>query len=177
MLKDWHNRSPNSPLSALPMGVASDSAGSGGELERAMAELKTKRTDADVPGFVAGIGDQNRRQDAGALLELMHRVTGSQAALWGSYMVGFGEYGYRYATGRTGTWFTIGFAPRKQNLTLYLYGGFEDEQTAALLQRLGPHSTGKGCLYVKRLDDVDLVVLEDLLRRSVARAADEAPVA
>jgi hypothetical protein len=139
-----------------------------------MAELKTRRNDGDVGEFVAGIADERRRRDAAALVELMGRVTGEAPAMWGTSMVGFGDQPYRYASGRSGTWFTIGFAPRKQNTTLYLYGGFEDDATVALLERLGPHSTGKGCLYVKRLEDVDADVLEQLLRRSVARRATEA---
>jgi hypothetical protein len=140
-----------------------------------MAELKTKRNDGDVAAFVAGIDNEDRRRDAAALIEVMSRVTGDPGEMWGTSIVGFGEYTYRYATGRTGTWFTVGFAPRKQNMTLYLYGGYDDQETTALLERLGPHSTGKGCLYVKRLDDVDPAVLENVIRRSVARAADQPP--
>jgi hypothetical protein len=140
-----------------------------------MAENKTQRTPADVGAFVAGIADERRRRDAAALVELMTRVTGEAPAMWGSGIVGFGERPYAYASGRSGTWFTIGFAPRKAQLVLYPYGGFEDDETAALLARLGPHSTGKGCLYVKRLADVDAAALEDLLRRSVERAREEPP--
>ena len=137
-----------------------------------MAELKTRRNDGDVAAFVAGIPDDRKRRDAAQLVELMGRVTGCQAEMWGTSIVGFGQRHYTYASGREGDWFTIGFSPRKANLTLYTYGGFEDDETAALLQRLGPHSTGKGCLYVKRLSDVDQEVLERLLRRSVARSAE-----
>jgi hypothetical protein len=136
-----------------------------------MAELKTQRNDANVADFVAGIADENRRKDAATLIALMSRVTGKPAEMWGTGIVGFGEYTYRYASGRTGTWFTIGFAPRKQSMTLYLYGGFDDDETADLLQRLGPYTTGKGCLYIKRLDNVDPAVLEGLLRRADTRAA------
>jgi hypothetical protein len=135
-----------------------------------MAELKTQRNTTDVAGFVAGIADQNRRTDAARLIEVMTRVTGSPAAMWGTGIVGFGEYSYRYASGQSGTWFTIGFAPRKQSTTLYLYGGFEDDETAALLAGLGPHSIGKSCLYIKRLEAVDLDVLENMLRRAHSRA-------
>ena len=137
-----------------------------------MAELKTRRNDGDVGAFVAAIADEGKRRDAAALLELMGRVTGCEGEMWGTSIVGFGQRHYTYASGREGDWFTIGFSPRKANLTLYTYGGFEDDETAALLQRLGPHSTGKGCLYVKRLADVDPEVLERLLRRSVARSAE-----
>jgi hypothetical protein len=140
-----------------------------------MAELKTQRNDGNVADFVAGIADENRRQDAADLVALMSRVTGSAAEMWGTAIVGFGEYTYRYASGRTATWFPVGFAPRKQNLALYLYGGYDDAEAAALLQRLGPHKTGKGCLYVKRLGDVDPLALADLLRRAVTRAAESEP--
>jgi hypothetical protein len=138
-----------------------------------MAELKTQRNDGDVAAFVAGIADERRREDAATLVGLMGRVTGRAPEMWGTAIVGFGERSYRYASGRSGTWFTIGFSPRKANTTVYTYGGFDEPETAALLERLGPHSTGKGCLYVKRLADVDAGVLESLLRRAVARA-DEA---
>jgi hypothetical protein len=137
-----------------------------------MAELKTRPNDGDVGAFVAGIADDRKRRDAAALVELMGRVTGCEARMWGTSIVGFGDRHYTYASGRQGDWFTIGFSPRKANLTLYTYGGFDDDEIAALLQRLGPHSTGKGCLYVKRLDDVDPEVLEGLLRRSVAQQAE-----
>ena len=137
-----------------------------------MAELKTRRNDGDVGAFVAGIADDGKRRDAAALLALMGRVTGCEAEMWGASIVGFGERPQRYADGHTATWFTIGFSPRKANLTMYTYGGFDDAETVALLQRLGPHSTGKGCLYVKRLSDVDQEVLETLLRRSVAQSAE-----
>jgi hypothetical protein len=139
-----------------------------------MAELKTQRNDASVADFVAGIEDEKRRADATALIELMGRVSGSPATMWGTGMVGFGEYSYRYASGQSGTWFILGFAPRKQNTTLYLYGGMQDEETVALRAALGPHSTGKGCLYVKRLSAVDPEVLEQLVRRAHARAVQEA---
>jgi hypothetical protein len=135
-----------------------------------MAELKTQRNDADVAGFVAGITDENRRTEAAALVRLMSRVTGKPAEMWGTNIVGFGEYTYHYASGRSGTWFILGFAPRKQAMTLYLYGGFDDEETGALLATLGPHSIGKGCLYVKRLDAVDPEVLEKILSRAHTRA-------
>ena len=139
-----------------------------------MAELKTRRNDDDVAAFVAGIPDERKRRDAAALVDLMGRVTGCEAEMWGTAIVGFGRRHYTYASGREGDWFTIGFSPRKAALTVYTYGGFDDEETAALLQSLGPHSTGKGCLYVKRLDDVDPGALERILRRSVA-LSDQSP--
>ena len=140
-----------------------------------MAELKTQRNDADVAGFVAGIIDEKRRTDSTALVELMSRVTGESATMWGTNIVGFGEYSYRYASGRSGTSLAVGFAPRKQAMTMYLYGGFEDEEIAALLATLGPHAIGKGCLHVKRLDAVDVQVLEKIVRRAYTRALQSKP--
>ena len=96
----------------------------------------------------------------------MTELAGEPPALWGTSMVGFGSYSYTYASGRSGEWFAVGFAPRKQALTLYLMDGFGDYEE--LLARLGPHKTGKSCLHVKRLDDVDEAVLRELIARSLA---------
>ena len=135
-----------------------------------MAALKTTRTDADVPAFLAAIADVDQRADAVALCDLMHDVTGEQPALWGDAMVGFGSYRYRYASGHTGEWFAVGFSPRKRNLTLYFMDGFGDYE--ALLAELGPHSTSKSCLYVKRLDDLDRDVLRQMVAASYRHALD-----
>jgi uncharacterized protein DUF1801 len=121
---------------------------------------------AAVEAFIAAIPDEARRRDAARLVALMRQVTGIQPAMWGTGMVGFGSYHYRYASGREGDTFLVGFAPRKNNLTLYIMDGFSGYET--LLERLGKHSTGKSCLYIKRLDDVDTGVLEELVRASVA---------
>jgi hypothetical protein len=129
-------------------------------------EQKTKPTRADVEAFLAGIPDDVRRADARQLCTLMAEVTGEPAELWGSSIVGFGSYDYRYESGHEGTSALAGFAPRKQHLVIYLVGGFEDKH-AKLMAELGPHKTGKGCLYVKRLADVDLEVLRELIDRSV----------
>ena len=138
-----------------------------------MAELKTKQTAASVSAFIAAQKDPALRKDCKALVKLMSAVTKAKPKLWGSSIVGFGSYHYRYASGREGEWMLLGFSPRKQALTLYVMGGFEDEQ--ALLQNLGTFKTGKACLYVKRLADLEPKALEKLLRRSVkavkARAA------
>jgi hypothetical protein len=130
-----------------------------------VAELKTKPTGASVEAFVQGIADETRRQDCTTLLGLMRRVTGAEPAMWGTSIVGFGSYHYRYASGREGDWFVTGFSPRKRDLTLYIMAGFSDHDD--LLERLGPHKTGKSCLYVKRLADLDLEVLETLVAASV----------
>lgn len=131
-----------------------------------MAELKTKPNDADVDAFLASVPDQGKRVDSHALRELMAGVTGDPGAMWGSSIVGFGSYSYRYASGRTGEWFAVGFSPRKQNLTLYIMDGFDGYDE--LLGKLGNHSTGKSCLYVKRLSDEDTDVLRELVEASVA---------
>ena len=132
-----------------------------------MAELKTRPGDASVESFVASIADESRRQDSRALLELMSEVTGESPRMWGENIVGFGSYHYRYESGREGDWFLAGFSPRKQNLTVYLMSGFDGY--GQLLARLGKHKTGKACLYLKRLDDVDRDVLRELVRRSVEK--------
>ena len=130
-----------------------------------MAELKTKLTDASVKDFLDGIADERKRQDSYAILAMMQEVTGVEAKMWGDSIVGFGSYHYKYASGREADWMLVGFSPRKQNLTLYIMSGFE--QYDELLQRLGKHSTGKACLYVKRLADIDLAVLRELVKLSV----------
>lgn len=130
-----------------------------------MAELKTKETDASVAAFVEAIQDDRRRADARAILDLMQEVTGEPATMWGESIVGFGRYHYKYESGREGDWFLTGFSPRKQNLTLYIMAGFD--QYDDLMDRLGKYRTGKSCLYVKSLDQIDQTVLRELVARSV----------
>ena len=130
-----------------------------------MAELKTKRTEASVDDFIAGIADEQRRDDCRALLTMMKRVSKAPPKMWGASMVGFGSYHYRYASGREGEWFLAGFSPRRQDLTVYVMAGFEDYPE--LMARLGKYKTGKSCLYLKRLSDVDAAVLEKLIAASV----------
>lgn len=137
-----------------------------------MSELKTKKNDGSVKEFVNSIPDPLRRSDCEKLLALMHDVTDETPSMWGSSMVGYGTYDYTYATGRQGTWFKFGFSPRKQNLTLYFMTGFDDYAKASkydpqpLLNKLGKHSTGKSCLYIKSLDDIDISVLQKLIKSS-----------
>jgi hypothetical protein len=133
------------------------------------AELKTKLTDQSVTGFLDGIQDEKRRAECYTILELMQSVTQAEPKMWGDAIVGFGSYHYRYASGREGDWFPVGFSPRKQNLTLYFMGGLAPLE--ALLSKLGKFTTGKGCLYIKRLEDVDLSTLKELVRQSVASLA------
>jgi hypothetical protein len=133
-----------------------------------VAELKTQPTGDDVEAFLAAIPDEQRRADARAVCDLLARVTGKPAVMWGKAIVGFGQQHLRYDSGRELDWMVIGFSPRKANTTIYLSGGLDTY--ADLLSRLGKHTTGGGCLYLKRLADVDPAVLEELLTRSVAHA-------
>lgn len=128
------------------------------------ADRKTHPTDADVTASLDAVPDERRRADALEVLDLMREVTGAQPRMWGPSMVGFGRQPYRTADGKEHEWFAVGLAPRKAALTLY--GLTYDDSNSDLLERLGPHTTGKGCLYVKRLEDVDREVLTELVRRS-----------
>ncbi|MFI0607308.1 MAG: DUF1801 domain-containing protein [Anaerolineae bacterium] len=130
-----------------------------------MSQLKTVPNDASVDAFLAGV-DGRRQQDCLTLMDLMREATGEEPRMWGEAIVGFGSYRYRYASGREGDWFLAGFSPRKQNLTLYLMGGFQGYPE--LLAALGRHSTGQSCLYVKSLADVDMDRLRSLVQASVA---------
>jgi len=130
-----------------------------------MAELKTKRNDESVDEFIDRIDDDAKRGDSRTLRGLMAEATGDPGAMWGSSIVGFGTIDHRYASGREIEWFKVGFSPRKQTMTLYIMDGFDEYET--FLGKLGKHSTGKACLYVKRLSDIDMNVLTDLVGRSV----------
>jgi len=124
----------------------------------------TRATDADVTTYLEGVTDERRRDDARAAVELMRDVTGAAPRMWGTSTIGFGRQPYRTADGKEREWFAVGLAPRKAALTLY--GLTYPDSNADLLERLGPHTTGQGCLYVKRLDDVDRDVLRELVQRS-----------
>lgn len=130
-----------------------------------MSELKTKQHDGDVNEFLDAVKNPRRREDARRVLDLMRKVTGEPPKMWGSSIVGFGSYHYKYASGREGDWMITGFSPRKQNLTIYIMPGFSE--FASLLDRLGKHKISKSCLYLNKLDDVDLEVLAELVRESV----------
>ncbi|NLF13554.1 MAG: DUF1801 domain-containing protein [Anaerolineaceae bacterium] len=133
-----------------------------------MTEPKTKPTDASVQEFLGSVDNDRRREDGFALLEMMREVTGEEPRMWGPSIVGFGSYHYKYQSGREGDTIVAGFSPRKQNLTLYLTGGLDEYRE--LLGRLGKHKTGKGCLYINKLQDVDLNTLRELIRQSVEEA-------
>ncbi len=134
-----------------------------------MTELKTKANDGSVEGFLNSVENTRRREDSFKVLQLMKDVTGEEPRMWGSSIVGFGSYQYKYASGREGEWMVIGFSPRKQSLTLYIMDGFAEYD--ALLGDLGKHRTGKSCLYINKLDDVDMDVLRDLVQKSVEHMA------
>ena len=130
-----------------------------------MAENKTKRTNVRVSDFLNGVEDPARRADAKKVASMMRRVTGKRARMWGPSMVGYGKYSYQYESGRKGEWMLTGFAPRKQNLVVYIMPGFKpfDSQMA----KLGKYKTGKSCLYINKLEDIDERVLEKLIADSV----------
>ena len=134
----------------------------------AKAELKTKPTEVTVEQFIAGLPEERRREQARALDATYRRVTGLEPKMWGPSIVGYGSYDYRYDSGRSGTMCKAGFSPRKAALTLYLVDDYHSRQAEAdaLFARLGKHSTGKSCLYVKRLDQVDMTALEGLIALS-----------
>ena len=140
-----------------------------------MAEIKTKPTQADVDDFIASVEKPVRRADARVLRDLMERVTGEPATMWGPSIVGFGSYHYRYASGHEGDACRLGFSPRSANLVLYV-GGFPDYE--ALLAKLGKHKRSKACLYLNKLADVDMAVLEEIARRTyqATEGADHCPV-
>ena len=130
-----------------------------------MAEIKTKRNKASVSGFLAKIPDKQRRADCQVVLKMMQEASGEKPQMWGPSIVGFGSYHYKYATGREGDMPITGFSPRKQDLTLYIMGGFGRYKD--LMKKLGKFKTGVGCLYIKRLDDVHLPTLKKLIRANV----------
>jgi hypothetical protein len=133
------------------------------------AENKTKPTDVDPAAFIAAIPDEKRRVDCAALAEIMREVTGQEPVMWGDSIVGYGRYPYKYASGRSGEWMTTGFSPRKDAITLYFCYYLEEQ--ADLLAKLGKHKIGKGCLYIKRLSDIDEGVLRELIAKTTGDQA------
>ena len=131
-----------------------------------MAKMKTTPTQASVDAYIDAVEDEQKRADCRAIAAMMAEVTGAPARMWGPSIVGFGTYHYRYASGREGDFMETGFAARKRAITLYIMAGFSEY--GDLLAKLGKHDTGKSCLYVKRLADVDLAVLREMVERSVA---------
>lgn len=130
-----------------------------------MADNKTKATGASVTAFLSAIDDNEKRRDCKRVAAMMRKATGNRAKMWGTSIVGFGRYHYKYASGREGDFMITGFSPRAQSLTLYIMPGFK--QFEPLMNKLGKFKTGKSCLYIKRLSDIDESVLEQLINRSV----------
>jgi len=131
-----------------------------------MAHNKTKPTQQKVSEFIAGIEDRVKRDDCRELMKLMSEITGNRAKMWGPSIVGYGKYHYKYESGREGDFFLTGFSPRKQALSIYIISGFDINPK--LMEKLGKYKTGKSCLYVKKLDDLDRSVLAQLVKESVA---------
>jgi hypothetical protein len=136
-----------------------------------MGRLKTVPNKINIDRFLNHIEDQKKRDDSYVLLNLMKKITGEAPQMWGASIIGFGKYHYKYESGREGDWFLTGFSPRKQNLTLYIMSGFE--QYEEFLIKLGKFKTGKSCLYIKKLEDIDLKVLEQLIRQSTRYLANK----
>lgn len=131
------------------------------------AELKTKVNDASVEKFLDTVKDEQTHKDCYEILKMMENITKEKAKMWGSSIVGFGSYHYKSKSGREGDWMLTGFSPRKQNITLYLMGGFNESKD--LLKKLGKYKTSVGCLYIKKLEDVDKKVLKELVSASVKK--------
>ena len=134
-----------------------------------MAELKTKKNDDSVEAFLNSVDHDKRREDAFKVLELMKEVTGEEPKMWGGSIIGFGDYHYKYESGREGDWFLTGFSPRKKSLTLYIMAGFPEYGN--LMAKLGKYKTGKACLYINKIEDVDLPTLKELVKRSADHVA------
>lgn len=131
-----------------------------------MAEQKTKKNKASVSDFINAITDLQKRADCKVIAKMMRKATGDRASMWGNSIVGYGSYDYKYASRREGSWMICGFSPRAQNIAIYIMPGFSAIEK--LMKKLGKHKTGKSCLYIKKLEDVDREVLEELIGASVA---------
>lgn len=130
-----------------------------------MTDLKTKPTDKSVTEFLQKVENPKRKQDSFKILKLMQEVIGEEPVMWGDSIVGFGSYHYKYASGREADWLAIGFSPRKQALTVYIMDGFE--KYGELLSKLGKYKTGKSCLYINKLEDVNIPILKELMSESL----------
>lgn len=129
-----------------------------------MAEPKTKKNDKNPKAFIEAVEHKKRREDSLVVMDLMERITGEKPVMWGPSIVGYGSYHYKYASGQEGDWMMTGFSPRKQALTIYIMPGFKryDE----LMSKLGKYKTGKACLYINKLEDIDFKTLEELIQLS-----------
>ena len=132
-----------------------------------MAKNKTVETELDVDQFIHSQADNDqRKQDCLLLIDLMSSYTGSKPKMWGASLIGFGSYHYTYASGHTGDWFLLGFSPRKSAISLYVYS--QTDQNAVLLEQLGKHTAGKGCIHIKKLSDINIDILENICRNTIA---------
>lgn len=138
-----------------------------------MSDLKTKVNDGNVDLFLEKVEHKKRREDGKKIRELMENLTQEKAQMWGANIVGFGRYHYVYASGREGDWFVTGFSPRKTALTLYIMSGFSNYDQ--LMSQLGKHKTGKSCLYINKLDDIDMDVLSELISASLSYMREKYP--
>lgn len=138
-----------------------------------MSQNKTRPTEISPADFIASVEHPVRRSDAETLLEMMTRITGEEPKVWGPSIIGFGQYHYRYESGREGDFMRTGFSPRKTSMVVYILPGYTD--FSDILDRLGKHKLGKSCLYINKLDDVDLDVLEELIRAGLADMAQKYP--
>ena len=139
-----------------------------------MSQNKTQATDAPVTDFIAGVDHPTRKSDSEALDALFRKVTGWKPQMWGPSIIGYGSYHYVYDSGREGDFLATGFSPRKANLSIYVMPGYQDY--GSILDRLGKHKMGKSCLYINKLADVDLSVLEELIRQGLADLEQKYPV-
>jgi hypothetical protein len=130
-----------------------------------MAELKTKSNNGNVTEFLNTIEDSKSKEDCKSIIEIMEKLTGEKPRMWGSSIVGFGIYHYKYASGHEGDWFKTGFSPRKRNLTLYIMSGFDEYEN--LLNRLVKYKNGKSCIYIKQIEDINLEILKELISASI----------
>jgi hypothetical protein len=130
-----------------------------------MAELKTKKTELSIDSFLKTISEPQKQKDAFELCKLMEKATKAKGKMWGASIIGFGDKVLKYDSGRELDWFVIGFSPRKQNFTLYISGAVDKQQS--LLKKLGKHKTGKGCLYINNLAEIDVAVLKEIIDKGV----------
>jgi len=130
-----------------------------------MAELKTKKTELSVADFLNSITETQKKEDAFSILKLMEKATKAKAKMWGSAIIGFGDTHLKYESGRELDWFIMGFSPRKQNFALYITGAVTNQQ--ALLKKLGKYKTGKGCLYINKLAEIDMAVLKEIIMKGL----------
>ena len=132
-----------------------------------MAELKTQKTEIPVDTFINTIPDEQKRKDAFTIRKLMEKATKAKGKMWGASIIGFGDRRLKYESGRELDWFVMGFSPRKQNISLYISGAVEKQQ--ALLKKLGKYKTGKGCLYINKLAEIDMTVLDEIIHKGLVK--------